>query len=257
MAGLRAFRGCRARGPFIYADVMATPHISADDGAFAPAVIMPGDPKRAERIAAAVLAEARVVSDVRGIRAYTGLVDGMPLSVMASGMGMASITLYATELFRFYGVERVVRVGTAGGLSPRLTGGDVVVATAAHTTSSMNELRVPGVHFAAAADYGLVRAAMDAADGDPHVVAGTVVTNDHFYREFLGGLNEALAAHSVLACEMEAAGLYGVAAAEGKQALAVLTISNHITVPGRAMTSAERETTFDRALRVALAAALG
>ena len=234
-----------------------TIHINAADGAIAPSVVMPGDPKRAERIAKDVLADVRVVSDLRGIRAYTGRVDGVPLTVMASGMGMASMTLYATELYRGYGVERIVRLGTAGALSPRLTGGDVVVATAAHTTSSMNELRIPGVHFAAAADYGLVRAAMDAADSDPHVFAGTVVTNDHFYRDFLTGFHEALAAHSVLACEMEAAGLYGTAAAEGGRALAVLTISNHIIVPGQSMTSAERESTYDRALRLALAAALG
>ncbi|MDR1808627.1 MAG: purine-nucleoside phosphorylase [Propionibacteriaceae bacterium] len=235
---------------------MATPHIAAAAGAIAPAVLMPGDPKRAERMAAAILQGSRVVSDVRGIQVHTGTVEGAPLSIMASGMGMPSMALYATELFRFYGVTRIVRVGTAGGLSPRVDTGDVVVAVGAHTASSMNELRIPGLHFAAVADWGLLAAAMAAAAGDPRVVAGTIVSNDHFYREFQSGYHEALAAHSVLACEMETAALYGVAAAEGRAALAICTVSNHLLKPDRDMTPADREQVFDQALKLAVAAAL-
>jgi purine-nucleoside phosphorylase len=233
---------------------MVTPHIAAERGDFAPCVIMPGDPYRADRIAKMVLADPRVVSDVRGIRAYTGAVEGRPLSVMASGMGMPSISLYATELYRFFDVERIIRVGTAGGIAPAVERGDVIVATGAHTTSSMNEARIPSVHFSAVADFAMAARAMAAAGGDPHVRAGSVVSEDHFYFKAPGAL-EALAAHHVLGVEMEAAGLYGVAASQGKAALTVLTVSDHLLAPGRDMTSEERETLFTSALELALAAA--
>ncbi|MDR3359689.1 MAG: DeoD-type purine-nucleoside phosphorylase [Bifidobacteriaceae bacterium] len=233
---------------------MATPHISAQPGDFAPAVLMPGDPYRADRIAKALLAEPKVISDVRGVRAYTGTVGGGPLSVMASGMGMPSITLYATELYRFFGVRRIIRVGTAGGISPQVERGDVLIASGAHTTSNMNQLRSPSVNFSAVADFALATAANAAALGDPRVKAGTVISEDHFYFKVPGAL-EALEAHGVLAVEMEAAGLYGVAAAEGGAALAVLTVSDHLTAPGQDMTSRQRETLFERALELAVAAA--
>ncbi|MDR2252370.1 MAG: DeoD-type purine-nucleoside phosphorylase [Bifidobacteriaceae bacterium] len=233
---------------------MPTPHIAAESGEFAPAVLMPGDPYRADRIAQAALTNAKVISDVRGIRAYTGTIGGRPLSVMASGMGMPSMALYATELYRFFGVERIIRVGTAGGIAPSVARGDVLVACGAHTTSGINRRRIPSVSFAAVADFALASAAMAAACGDPRVKAGVVVSEDHFYFKTPGTL-EALQAHGVLGVEMEAAGLYGVAAAEGGAALAVLTVSDHMVVPGVDMTSGERETLFERALELAVAAA--
>jgi purine-nucleoside phosphorylase len=234
---------------------MSTPHISAQKGDFAPAVLMPGDPRRAERMAEAVLDRPKVVSNVRGIAAYTGEVDGKPLSIMASGMGQPSITLYATELFRFFGVERIIRVGTAGGISDKVAIGDVVVAVGAHTNSAINDFRIPGVRFSAVADFSLAAAAVSAAMGDPTVKTGTIFSNDHFYFQVPGQL-EALLAHGVLGVEMESAGLFGVAAAEGKSALTVLTVSDHLTVKGPDMTSEERETLFTRALELAVAAAL-
>jgi purine-nucleoside phosphorylase len=167
---------------------MPTPHISAQAGDFAPAVLMPGDPYRADRMAKAVLENPRVISDVRGIRAYTGEVDGRPLSIMASGMGMPSITLYATELYRFYDVRRVIRVGTAGGIAASVDRGDVIVAVGAHTTSNINELRIPSVNFAAVADFGLASAAVAAALGDPAVKAGPILSEDHFYFKAPGAL---------------------------------------------------------------------
>ncbi|MDR1264653.1 MAG: purine-nucleoside phosphorylase [Propionibacteriaceae bacterium] len=232
------------------------PRLEVAPGEIAPAVLMPGDPRRAERMAAAVLSQPKVVAETRGLKVHTGLVDGRPLSIMASGMGMPAMAFYATALFRRHGVERIIRVGTAGGLSPGVGVGDVVVATGAHTSSDINEARIPGLHFAAVADFDLVRAAMEAARGDPKVVAGTIVSNDHFYREFMVGYAEALAAHCVLACEMEAAALYGVAAGEGKAGLAVCTVSNHLASSQPELTAAQRESTFDLALRLALAAAL-
>jgi purine-nucleoside phosphorylase len=206
-------------------------------------------------MAQAVLTDPTVISDVRGIRAYTGTYDGKPLSIMASGMGMPSISLYATELYRFYGVQRIIRVGTAGGIAASVDRGDVLIGVGAHTTSNMNQLRIPSVNFSAVADFGLASAAMSAALGDPGVKAGTILSEDHFYFKAPGAL-EALAAHGVLGVEMEAAGLYGVAAAEGKAALAVLTVSDHLVNPGRDMSSTERETLFSRALELAVAAAL-
>ena len=211
---------------------MATPHIAAAPGDFAPAVLMPGDPKRAQRIAEILMADARMITDVRGMLGFTGTVNGKPLSVMGSGMGQPSFTIYATELFSQFGVERIIRVGTIGAISPKVEVGDVVVATGAHTDSSMNQLRIPGINFSAVADFHLAQAAYEASltpqagvDGTVHL--GTVISRDHFYFT-PQGQTEALAAYGVLGVEMEAAALYGVA---------------------------ERETRFAASLRLAVAAA--
>ncbi|MDR1833055.1 MAG: purine-nucleoside phosphorylase [Propionibacteriaceae bacterium] len=239
---------------------MATPHIGAELGDFAPAVLMPGDPKRAERMAGQLLKDAKLVTSVRNVLGFTGAVAagehaGKPLSIMASGMGMPSIAIYSTELFRFYGVERIVRVGTAGGISPKVAVGDVVIGFGAHSTSSMNEARLVGAHFSAVADLPMAAAAWAAAAGDPHVFAGAILSEDHFYFKQPGWL-EPLVAHGVLAVEMEAACLYGVAAEHGKAALAVLTVSDHLTTGTHAnMSAEERESNFQAALRLALAAA--
>ena len=239
---------------------MATPHIAAEPEDFAPAVLMPGDPRRAQRIAKTLMDDARLVTDVRGMLGFTGTVDGRPLSVMGSGMGQPSFTIYATELFSQFGVERIIRVGTAGGISPKVKVGDVIVATGAHTDSSMNQLRIPGVNFSAVADFQLARAAHDASQagqagtgGTVHL--GTVISRDHFYFT-PQGQTEALAAYGVLGVEMEAAALYGVAAEYGKQALAVLTISDHLLDHSGDMSATERETRFADSLRLAVAAAL-
>ena len=238
---------------------MATPHIAAEPGDFAPAILMPGDPKRAQRIAEILMDDARLVTDVRGMLGFTGTVDGRPLSVMGSGMGQPSFTLYATELFSQFGVERIIRVGTAGGISPKVKIGDVIVATGAHTDSSMNQLRIPGVNFSAVADFHLAQAAYKASltgkeslDGEVHL--GTVFSRDHFYLT-PEGQTQALAGHGVLGVEMETAALYGVAAEYGKQALAVLTVSDHLLDHSGDMSAAERETRFASSLSLAVAAA--
>jgi len=239
---------------------MATPHISAEFGDFAPAVLMPGDPKRAERIAVQILDNVKLVTDVRGVTGFTGIYagdddyNGRPLSVMASGMGMPSIGIYANELYWKYGVERIIRVGTAGGIVDEISVGDTVIATGAHTTSQMNELRIPGTHFSAVADLTMASAAAAAAEGDDHVFVGTIMSEDHFYFKLPGQL-DALRAHHVLAVEMETASLYGVAASYGKAALAVLTVSDHMVKSEPPMTSSERETAYDGALALAVAAA--
>jgi DeoD family purine-nucleoside phosphorylase len=228
---------------------MVTPHISAAPGDFAPDVLMPGDPRRARRIAETILDDARLVTDVRGIEGYTGTYRGVPLSVLASGMGMPSVTIYATELFRFYGVRRIVRVGTAGGIPASVGLRDVVVATAAHTDSAMSSRRIDGVQLSHTASFGLAAAAVQAAGTAPHIHVGPVFTTDHFYLE-RPLLFEQLEAHGTLAVEMEAAGLYATAAAEGGHALTVLTVSDHVR-HAEALTPAERESDFDRAVTIA------
>ncbi|GAA2184881.1 purine-nucleoside phosphorylase [Brooklawnia cerclae] len=235
---------------------MATPHISAEPGDFAPAVLLPGDPKRAERIAKLLMPDARLISDVRGALAFTGTVDGQPLSVMGSGMGMPSATLYATELYKFYGVERIIRVGTCGGIARKVQVGDVVIALGAHTDSNMNQQRLPGLNYSAVASYDLVRAAVDAVEGDQRVHVGMITSHDHFYfsshdETWLPLLDQ----YGVLGVEMESAGIYGAAAEFGKQALTVLTCSDHLLDASHNMSAEQRETSFQGALRLAVAAA--
>ena len=220
---------------------MATPHIAAEPGDFAPAVLMPGDPKRAQRIAELLMDDARLVTDVRGMLGFTGTVNGRPLSVMGSGMGQPSFTINAPEL------------------SPKVKVGDVIVATGAHTDSSMNQLRIPGVNFSAVADFRLAAAAyqasqLEGAQAGGAVHLGTVISRDHFYFT-PQGQTEALARYGVLGVEMEAAALYGVAAEYDKQALAILTVSDHLLDHSSDMSAAERETRFTDSLRLAVAAA--
>jgi purine-nucleoside phosphorylase len=237
---------------------MATPHIAAEPGDIAPAVILPGDPKRAGRIAEMLIPDAKVVSDVRANKVYTGEIDGKPLTVMASGMGIPSAVLYANELYSHFGVQRIIRVGTAGGLARNVKVGDVVIATGAHTDSAINVPRLPGLHFSAIASFNLVAAAAAAAEakaGDTPVHIAPIVSRDHFYGN-ADDLNVTLARYGTLAVEMEAAGLYGVAAEHGRQALAVLTVSDHLLDHSGDMSPEDRETRFGLALDLAVAAAL-
>lgn len=233
---------------------MPTPHLSAEPGDFAPDVLMPGDPRRATHIAESVLEDARLVTEVRGILGYTGTWQGRPVSVLASGMGVPSISIYATELYRFYDVQRIIRIGTAGGMAAHLNVGDVVVATAAHTDSAVSERRVPGIHYSHAPHFGLAAAAVAAARATEgaSVHAGPVFTVDSFYAD-RPAVVQALVDHGTLAVEMEAAGLYAVADRERRQALAIMSISDLLFRPEE-WSADERERLFDRAVQIALAA---
>lgn len=231
---------------------MPTPHISAAEGQIAPLVLMPGDPKRAQRITADVLSDAELVSEVRGIVAYTGTYSGVPMTVMASGMGLPSISIYATELYRFYGVRRIVRVGTCGAILPKVKVRDVIISTAAHTNSSVSGLLVPGLSLSLAPSFDLLRGAVDAAASieGVGVHVGPTYCSDHFYfsqPEWIPGL----ARLGTLAVEMEAAGLYSVAMAEGREALTVLTASDHLLDPSADMTAEERETSYAAMVTIA------
>lgn len=232
---------------------MPTPHITASRGDFAPDVLMPGDPRRARRIAEELFDDARLVTEVRGILGFTGSIDGRPMSVLASGMGGPSLAIYATELARFHGVRRIVRVGTAGGLRADLPVGTVVAASAAHTDSAMTARWVPGVALAAAPSFALLATAVAAAArGAVPLRVGPVFSSDTFYADD-SSVPEKLAALGTLAIEMEAATLYAVGAREGLETLALLTVTDDLTT-GQQLSAEERETGFGLAARLAIAA---
>ncbi|HQA32072.1 MAG TPA: purine-nucleoside phosphorylase [Propioniciclava tarda] len=231
---------------------MATPHITADVGEIAPLVLMPGDPRRAERIAKDILDDPKLVSEVRGIGAWTGTYNGTPMSVMASGMGIPSVCIYATELYRFYGVKRIIRVGTCGAMSPNVRVRDVIVATAAHTNSSLPHLFVPDASLSLAPSFSLLHGAGHAAKAvkDVPVHFGPIYSSDHFYL-VKPATTEGLIKLGTLGVEMEATGLYATAMAEGGEALAILTASDHLFDPSQDMTAAERETSYQAMVEIA------
>lgn len=231
---------------------MSTPHIACEAGDIAPLVIMPGDPKRAERIAEDVLTDTRKVSEVRGIGVFTGRCDGVPMTVMASGMGIPSMSIYATELYTHYGVERICRVGTCGGISSLVRVKDVIVASAAHTNSSVSTLDIPGVTLSLAASFPMLRGAVERASAlgiKPHI--GPVYTSDFFYSGRLD-IVPALDSVGTLAVEMEAAGLFACAQRTGREALTVLTVSDHLKDGSSDLSPTERETIFASALNIAI-----
>ena len=236
---------------------MATPHIAAEPGQIAPLVLMPGDPKRAARIAAEYFSGVRLVSDVRGIGVWTGAYQGTPITTMASGMGLPSISIYATELYRCYGVQRICRVGTAGGLCEDVRIRDIVVGATAHTNNRISQLLVPDVTMSLAASFDMLRGAVERARskelrGGAKAHVGALFSSDFFYLSPAPVIN-ALAALGTLAVEMEAAGLYSCALQEGAEALAVCTISDQLSGGAADLSSAERETLFADAVDVALA----
>jgi purine-nucleoside phosphorylase len=230
---------------------LPTPHISAAEGEIAEAILLPGDPLRARFIAETFLDDAREVTAVRGMLGFTGTYKGMAVSAMGTGMGIPSASIYVTELIRFYGVKRLVRVGSAGGLTMDVPLRGIILASGACTDSSVNRARYGGWDYAATADFGLLSATAGAAETAGvafHV--GNVHSSDSFYNPVPNAL-EIWQSMNVLAVEMEAAGLYAIAAAEGARALAVLTVSDHL-VSAEETTSDERERTFGDMIMLAL-----
>lgn len=218
---------------------MSTPHIGAAPGDIADTVLFPGDPLRAKHIAVEFLAAAVEVTSRRNMLGYTGQYRGMRVSVMGSGMGIPSCAIYATELARVYGVRRIVRVGTCGGIGD-VALGDLLLAQSASTDSNFNRMQFGGHDLAACADFELLRAVVDTA-ARQHILArvANVFSSDCFY----GGdpdLVERLLQHRIAAIDMESAGLFGLALREGIQALSVLTVSDHLQ-RGEHMPAEERE----------------
>jgi purine-nucleoside phosphorylase len=230
---------------------MPTPHISAAQGDFAEVVIMPGDPLRARYIAQRFLEDTREVTSVRNMLGYTGFFRGRKLSVMGHGMGIPSISIYATELIKDYGARVLIRVGSCGAIRQDVKVRDVIVALGAGTDSKVNRMRLQGHDFPAVADFALARQAVEAAEKRGRAVrVGPVFTSDLFYAPG-GEKYEVHERMGMLAVEMEVAGLYGVAAEYGARALALLTVSDHLRTH-ESLTSTERQTTFDEMIELAL-----
>ncbi|MCT8126861.1 purine-nucleoside phosphorylase [Alishewanella sp. BS5-314] len=230
---------------------MATPHINAPEGAFAETVLMPGDPLRAKHIADTFLQDAVCVNTVRNMFGYTGTYQGKKVSVLGSGMGVPSMSIYATELVKFYGVKNIIRIGSCGALPLDVKVRDVVIGMGASTDSMVNRNRLGGLDFAAIASFSLLEKAVAAARAkDINVKVGNVFTSDLFYNPS-ETLFDTLEKYGVLAVEMEAAGLYGVAAEYGINALAIFTVSDHIRT-GEALSAELRQTSFNEMVEVAL-----
>lgn len=233
---------------------MPTPHNSAKPGDFAKTVLMPGDPLRAKFIADTFLENARLVNNVRGIHGYTGTYRDVPVSVMASGMGMPSIGIYSYELFSQYDVDNIIRIGSAGAISPKLKLRDVVAAQGACTNSNFaHQYGLPGA-FAPIADYTLLETAVAVArETGVEMPVGNLLSSDTFYDA--SGSTMKWAEMGVLAVEMEAAALYMNAAKLGKRGLAICSISDSL-VTGEELDAAQRQTTFTTMMKIALETAV-
>jgi purine-nucleoside phosphorylase len=238
-----------------------TPHIEAKMGEIAPMVLMPGDPLRAKFIADNFFEEAAQFNGVRGMLGFTGTYKGQRLSVMGSGMGIPSMGIYAYELFKFYEVESIIRVGTAGGIAEGIGLRDIVIAQGACTDSDFVKQYGLAGHFAPIADFGLLSAAVKAAhDAGKDVQVGNILTSDVFYGDFGGPAEDnpvmkGWQKMGILAVEMEAAGLYATAARMGKKALTILTISD-LVFTHEATSAQERQESFTDMMKIALEAAV-
>ena len=234
---------------------MPTPHISAEPGDFAELILLPGDPLRAKHIADTFFDDVVQVNTVRNMFGFTGTYQGKRVSAMGTGMGIPSASIYAKELITEYGVKKLIRVGSCGGIGADVGIRDVIIAMGACTDSAVNRARFRNLDYSAIADYELLRAAVDAAEAKGKTVrVGNVFSADLFYHPDFG-IFDTMEAMGVLAVEMEAAGLYGVAAEYGAQALAILTVSDHVRT-GEATSSDERQSTFNDMIEIALEAAL-
>ena len=238
-----------------------TPHINATPSDFAKTVLMPGDPLRAKFIAENFLENAKLVNNVRGIHGYTGTYKGTPVSVMASGMGMPSIGIYSHELFNFFDVDNIIRVGSAGGMSEKVKVRDIIIAQGACTDSSYaHTFNLPGT-FSPIADFKLLKTAVDKADElKLQYCVGNVLSSDIFYNDLRDVPDNMTptalwSKMGVLGVEMEAAALYMNAARSGKNALAILTVSDHL-LTGEGLSAEERQNTFTDMMKLSLETAV-
>ena len=233
-----------------------TPHIAAKPGEIAETVLMPGDPLRAKWAAEHFLTDPVQVTGVRGMLGFTGTWKGHRVTIHGSGMGMPSMSIYATELIREYGAKTLIRIGSAGAMQDHVKIRDVVLAMTASTVSTPSKTLFREASFAPCADFALLERAVAAARaGGTPIHVGGIYSSDTFYDERTD-LTEQLARHGTLAVEMEAAELYTLAARHGARALAVLTISDHL-LTREALPPEERERSFAAMVEIALGAAFG
>ncbi|WP_273396926.1 purine-nucleoside phosphorylase [Actinobacillus porcinus] len=228
-----------------------TPHINAPASAFADAVLMPGDPLRAKYIAETFLENAEQVTNVRNMFGYTGTYKGRRISVMGHGMGIPSCSIYAKELITEYGVKKIIRVGSCGAVRQDVHVRDVIIGLGACTDSKVNRTRFKDNDFAAIADFELTQAAVQAAKNKGVAVrVGNLFSADLFYTPDVE-MFDVMEKYGILGVEMEAAGIYGVAAEFGAQALTICTVSDHIRT-GEQTTAEERQLTFNDMIEIAL-----
>ncbi|ETT80901.1 purine-nucleoside phosphorylase [Viridibacillus sp. FSL R5-0477] len=229
-------------------------HINAKQGDIADIVLLPGDPLRAKYIAETYLEDVIPYNEVRNMLGFTGTYKGKRVSVQGTGMGVPSISIYVNELMQEYGVQKLIRVGTCGAIQKDVKVRDVIIAQSASTDSKMNEIIFNGLDFAPTGDFDLLLKAYNAGkEAGLNLKVGNIFTADMFYSE--ENQNEKLARYGVLAIEMESAALYTLAAKYGRQALSILTVSDHI-ITGEVTTSEERQLTFNDMMVVALEAAI-
>lgn len=231
-----------------------TIHIGAKPGDIAETVLLPGDPYRAKWAAETFLKDVSCVNEVRGMLGFTGTWKGDPVTIHGSGMGMPSLSIYVNELIKDYGAKTLIRIGSCGGMQTKVKVRDVLLAMTATSINTPSSGIFKEINFAPCADYGLLRAAEDAATakGTPTHVGG-IYSSDVFYDE-RPDLNEQMTRHGILGVEMEAAELYNLAARYGCRALAVLTVSDHL-ITGEALPSDQREKSFGDMVEIALEAA--
>lgn len=229
-------------------------HINAKKGDIAETILLPGDPLRAKYIAETFLEDVTLYNEVRNMFGYTGTYKGERISVQGTGMGVPSISIYATELMQEYDVQKLIRVGTCGAIQKDVQLRDVIIAQGATTNSTMNRIIFDHINYAPIADFDLLSKAYQVGiEKGLELKVGNVFTEDLFYNEFSD--HEKLAQHGVLAVEMEASALYTLAAKFGRQALAILTVSDHI-LTGEVTSAEERQLTFNDMIEVALEAAI-
>jgi purine-nucleoside phosphorylase len=232
-----------------------TAHINAEAGDFASVVLMPGDPLRAKYIADNFLDNVRQVTELRGMLGFTGEYKGKAVSVMGSGMGIPSASIYAKELITEFGVTHIIRVGSCGAVSPSINLRDVVIGMGACTDSNVNRIRFKGYDFAAIADYELLSNAVDAAKTLKMTSkVGNIFSADLFYTPDTE-MFDVMERYNILGVEMEAAGLYGVAAEFGAKALTICTVTDHIK-RGEAMPGDQRQTSLNEMITLALESVL-
>jgi len=232
-----------------------TPHINASPEDFAKTVLMPGDPLRSKFIAENFLENANLVNNVRGIQGYTGTWRGERVSVMASGMGMPSIGIYSYELYNFFGVENIMRIGSVGAMSERVKVRDIIIGMGASTTTNFAvQYGLEGT-FAPIADYKMMKTAIEEAEkiGARYAV-GNLLSSDIFYNANPEAQKK-WQALGILGVEMEAAALYMNAAYAGKAALAICTVSDHL-LTGESLDSLERQNSFTEMMEIALNTAI-
>ena len=231
-----------------------TIHIGAEPGQIAETVLLPGDPRRAKWAAETFLSGAQCVNEVRGMLGYTGTWKGHRVTIHGTGMGMPSLSIYVNELIRDYGAKTLIRIGSCGAMQERVKLRDVILAMSSSTLSTPSRGIFRDLNFAPCADWGLLRAAAEAAERTgvaAHV--GGIYSSDVFYDE-RPDLNEQMVRHGILGVEMETAELYTLAARHGCRALAVLTVSDHLLTE-EALPSEDRETSFGEMVEIALEAA--